>query len=252
MKENIENAIEWIMNKEDIQACITGSALLGYFPGENQDIDVFLYNKASFTELFYAMYHNKMFTLIDPMDKWKADQFRKKDNDFHKTGILTIKFYYNTCIPVNIILKKQATDIFSVLASFDMNIISKGYDIKTGQTLDLTGDSTTTKIADWNKWNTSFYDPELWQISRVLRQLERCFKYHKRGYNTDTVVLKYIELIDQIQSFQNIFDSDNFSEQLKIRKENTRLIKKICIKWLETHEISDETIELLKIKMKEI
>lgn len=252
MKNNINNAIEWIKSQEYVKGCITGSTLLEIFPDSNQDIDVFLYNKSSFIELFYAMLHNDMFTMLDPLDKWKSFKFRTNDNDYNKSGIHTIKFMWNTCIPVNIILKKNSTDIFSTLSSFDMDIISKGYDIETKQYMDLTNGSTITKVASWNKWNPVFYNPELWEISRILRQLERCFKYYKRGYNTDAVVLKYIELIDKIQEFENIFNSDNFTEQLKIRKANTKLVKKICLKWLETHNISEEEIELMKIKMREI
>ena len=70
MKQNIENAIEWI-KEQNIKGCITGSSLLGIFNDGKQDVDVFLYNKASFTELFYAMYHNPMFTILDPLEKWK-------------------------------------------------------------------------------------------------------------------------------------------------------------------------------------
>jgi len=92
----------------------------------------------------------------------------------------------------------------------------------------------------------------LWQIGRILRQLERVIKYYKRGYDTDPVCIKYIELIDEVQKFQDIFNSNNFSESLKIRKKNSKIVKEICEIWLKTHEISDEQLELLKEKIKEI
>ena len=57
---------------------------------------------------------------------------------------------------------------------------------------------------------------------------------------------------EKIHEFQNIFDSDNFSERLKIKKENTKIVKDICKIWLKTHEISDEQLEVLKTKIKEI
>jgi len=251
MKENIEKATNWIKN-QSFKGCITGSSLLGYFPDSNQDIDIFVYDDKSFTKLLFAMYYNDMFQILDPLEKWKFDQHITKNYDnLKKFGLTTIKFMYNTCIPINIIIKKNTKDIFSVLSTFDLDIISIGYDIETKQTLDLS-QHLPNKQATWNKWNTSFYDPELWQISRVLRQLERAFKYYKRGYNTDNLVLKYIELIDKIQDFTNIFNSDNFNAALKIKKENTKIVKKICEVWLETHEITDEQIELLKVKIKEI
>jgi hypothetical protein len=133
-----------------------------------------------------------------------------------------------------------------------MDIICKAYDTYLEKELDLTDGSTKTRVASWNRWNSNFYSSELWQISRILRQLTRVIKYHKRGYNTDALVLKYIELIDEVQKFQNIFNSDNFSEKLKIRKSNTKIVKKICEKWLETHEISDEQLELLTEKIREV
>jgi hypothetical protein len=249
MKEQINSAIEWL-KKQPIKGCITGSCLLDYYEG--QDVDIFVYDEKSFTKLLFAMYHNDKFTILDPLEKWKFDQYINKNQDsFYKFGLVTIKFTYNTCVPINIIVKKHCKNIFSVMSSFDMDIIAKGYDIETKQYLDLS-ENLKGKVATWNKWNTAFYSDEIWQINRILRQLERCFKYHKRGYNVDKVVEKYIELIEKLQIFTNIFNSDNFSEKLKITKNNTLIVKQICELWLKTHEITDEQIELLKVKIKEI
>jgi len=252
MKENIEKAIAWI-KEQPIKGCITGSSLIGYFEGENQDVDLFAYDEKSFTKILFAMYHNNLFQIIDPIEKWKFEQYINKNQDnFYKFGLVTIKFTYNTCIPVNIILKKKSTDIFSVLSTFDMNIIAKGYDIETKQMLDLSGIEEDCKTVSWNTWNTSYYSNEVWEISRILRQLERCFKYHKRGYNTDAVVHKYIDLISIIQKQDDIFSSSNYSEKLELKKKNTKVIKKLCELWLKTHEISPEQREVLKEKIKEI
>lgn len=249
MKEQIDSAVDWI-KQQDIKGCITGSCLLDYYEG--QDVDVFIYDEKSFIKLLFAMHHSPMFHILDPLEKWKFDQYiNKNESTFYKFGLITIKFNYNTCVPINIILKKKANDIFSVLSSFDMDIIAKGYDIETKQMLDLSVNNGK-KIATWNKWNTKFYSDEIWEISRILRQLERCFKYYKRGYNVDALVLKYIELIDKLQEFTNIFNSNNFDEKIKITKKNTLIVKQICQLWLETHEITDEQIELLKLKIKEI
>jgi hypothetical protein len=199
MKEQINEAIEWIKT-QPVDACITGSCLLDYF--ENQDVDVFCYSEKSFTELYYAMYHSPMFTILDKLEIWKSDQFRTKEafsTNKHASGVTTIKFMYNTCIPVNIIFKKNCTNIFSVLSSFDLNIICKGYDLRAKDYLDLT--TSPGKVVGYNKWNPKFNSVEVWQISRILRQLERCFKYYKRGYNTDAVVLKYIDLINTLKDF---------------------------------------------------
>lgn len=249
MKQQIENSIGWI-KEQDVDGCITGSCLLDYFEG--QDVDVFLYNEKSFTKLFYAMYHNPMFTILDKLELWKVDMFMNKESfgNKHHTGVQTIKFMYNTCIPINIILKKNCNNIFGVLSSFDLNIICKGYDLKTKEYLDLT--TSPGKIASWNKWNPAFQSTEVWAISRILRQLERTFKYHKRGYNTDAVVYKYIDLIDKLQEFQSIFNSENFNDKLKITQQNTLIVKQVCELWLATHEITEEQITLLQTKIKEI
>ena len=249
MKKHIKKVVKWI-KEQPIKGCITGSCMIGYF--DNQDVDVFVYDEKSFNKILYAIEYNKDFQILDPLEKWKYDQYMTKNNDnFYKFGLITIKFTYNTCVDVNIILKKKCFNIFSVLETFDMDIIAKGYDIETKQFLDLS-EKKGDKVVTWNKWNPVFYSSEVWQISRVLRQLERCFKYYKRGYNVDEVVKKYISLIEEIQNYTNIFSSESYTEQLKVRKDNTKIVKQICIKWLETHIITDEEIELLKLKIREI
>ena len=95
-----------------------------------------------------------------------------------------------------------------------------------------------------------YHSDEVWAISRVLRQLERTFKYYKRGYNTDAVVLKYMELIDNIEKYESIFSSENFNEKLKLTKLNIAVLKQICQVWLSTHTISDDEIKLLKETIK--
>lgn len=252
MEENIKKATQWL-KEQPVKGCITGSTMLGYFPGENQDIDLFIYDEKSFTKIFYAMKYNPMFQILDPLEHWKCDQHMDVNrSSFDKRGLTTIKYKYNLEVDVNIILKRSCTDIFSVISSFDMDIICKGYDIQTNQYLDLTNGSQDTKVANWNKWNTSFYSGEVWQISRILRQLERCFKYHRRGYNTDPMVLKYISMIDELQKFTDIFHSERYSHRLEVTKKNTKIVKKICEVWLESHIITDEEIELIREKIKQI
>ena len=249
MKEHVNAVIDWAKNQK-VRGCITGSALLGYFEG--QDVDIFVYDEKSLNKLLYAMEYNPMFQMLDPLEKWKYDRYMNKNNDsFYKFGLLTIKFTYNTCIDVNVILKKGKTNIFSVLSSFDMDIICKGHDIQTGEFLDLS-ENLPNKAATFNKWNTAFHGAELWESSRVLRQLGRCFKYHKRGYNTDSVVKKYIEIIDDIQTTENIFNSDKFDEKLKTKKIISEGVRKICLEWLETHSITDAEINTLNELIKQL
>lgn len=249
MEQQILNAVEWLKS-QDIKGCITGSCLLGYFDG--QDVDLFVYDEKSFNKILFAMYYNPLFTILDPLEKWKFEQYINKEGaGYKKLGLVTIKFYYNTCVPVNIILKKNNSNIFEILSSFDMDIISKGYDIQTKKYLDLS-ENLPDKQATWNKWNNAFYNPEIWQVSRLLRQLQRVFKYHDRGYNTDALVIKYLELIDGILEYQSIFNSVNYNDKLDTLKLQLETVKEFCTTWLATHSIDEEELELLSKIIKTI
>ena len=249
MEQQFNNLLDYAKTLE-IRGCITGSSLLGYHP--NADVDIFCYDEKAFTELDYELRHNKMFQITDELEKWKSDMFRNNTSftNKHSSGVTTIKFLYNTCINLNIILKKNNTNCFSVISSFDMNLICKAYCLQSKQYLDLSGDSAITKIVDWNRWNPQFTSSDVWDISRILRQLERCFKYQKRGYNCDAVVKKYLELIGNIETYESIFSSENFNEKLARTKHNTQIIKNVCKVWLATHEISDDELRLLREAIK--
>lgn len=252
MKEQFKKALEWAMSR-DIKGCVTGSALLKYFD-EKSDIDIFCYDQASFLKLYYEMYYDPMFQILDKIELWKAQQIMTKDFFINKhfTGVTSLKFTYNTCINLNIVLKKGYDNVFAVLSSFDINLVCKAYDLSTKKYLDLTEGSTESKIVNYNSWNPAFLSTEIWQISRILRQMERIIKYHKRGYNTDAVVLKYIELIDRLEEYKSIFKSETFNEKLKTLQTNTASLKKICELWLKTHTITDKELELLQLKIKEL
>ena len=250
MKEQINKVIEFL-KEQPVEGCIAGSCLLDYFP--DQDVDCFLYDISSFTEMFYILKHNPMFVLADKVQKWSANKFRKNiETSLKKNKIISIKFLYNTCVTVNLVIKSNADNIYSVLSSFDMDIICKGYDLLTKETFDFTYGSTITKKASWNKLNKKFYDPELWNVKSILRQIVRVFKYFERGYDVDNVILKYIELSNNIQELENIFDSPRYEEFLKPAKINTLVIKNICECWLQNHTISEKELELLKLTIKQL
>ena len=133
MKEQISNVIDFLKGS-DVNGCITGSCLLGYFEG--QDVDVFLYNEGAFNKLLYYLYYNPMFLIIEPLEQWKFDEYTgRKQSTIDKFGLISIKFKYNMSIDVNIILKKGQHNIFDVLSAFDLDIIADGIDIKTQKRL---------------------------------------------------------------------------------------------------------------------
>jgi hypothetical protein len=153
-------------------------------------------------------------------------------------------------IDVNIIFKEKNHSIFDVLSTFDLDIIAVGYDLKSKKTLNLS--EGREGIATWNKWNRSFYNTNIWAVSRILRQLERCFKYHKRGYNTDEAVLKYKEILNDMLEYENIFNSQKVDEKVESVKKNSKILIKIIDLWLLNHTISETELELLRETIKQL
>lgn len=245
----MDNVIEYL-KQQDINGCITGSCMLQYFEGA--DVDVFTYDEAAFTKLLFTLYHNKMFLLLDPIEKWKFEDWTSSPykGSLKKLGLITIKFKYNMCIDVNIIFKEKNQSIFDVLSTFDLDIIAKGYDLKSKKVLDLSENNGNK--ATWNKWNKAFYNPNIWAVSRILRQFERVIKYHRRGYDTDEVTLKYKEILESMLEYENIFNSEKVDEKVETVKRNSKILIEILNKWLETHEISETELELMRLTIKQL
>ena len=193
-----------------------------------------------------------MFLIIDKMEQWKANDWCDSSckGSIKKLGLVTIKFVYNMSIEVNIIFKEKNHSIFDVLSTFDLDIIAVGYDLKSKKTLDLS--ESTGKDCTWNKWNKAFYNPNIWAVSRILRQLERCFKYHNRGYNTDEVALKYKEILNSMLEYENIFNSEKVDEKVQSVQKNSKILIKIIDLWLEKHTISETELELLRETLKQL
>lgn len=234
MINQIKDVID-IIKSQDINGCITGSSLIGYF--ENQDVDVFVYDEHSFRKVLFFMIHNDMFNIPNSSEKWKLDNYLTgKLNLFEKYDLLTIKFLYNTCVYVNIIIKKDCNNIFSVLSSFDMNFLTIGIDIYTGKILNINDDLN----ASWNKWNVNYYSSDNWSFGKFTRQFIRCIKYQKRGYDTDNVVRKYIELInDKCKSMHMHLEKSKLYYGMLMN------LSDIMDKWLSEHFIDDTQIQKL-------
>ena len=71
MKEQIDNLINFI-KQQKVYGCIAGSCFLGEFEG--QDVDVFLYDKSSFINMYYTLKFNDMFTITDLVQEWSANK----------------------------------------------------------------------------------------------------------------------------------------------------------------------------------
>lgn len=242
MKEQIDSAIE-ILKKQEINGCITGSCLLDYFEG--QDIDLFTYDKASFTKLLYFMYYNPMFNILDPLEKHKFEEFTNEDkSSLDSLGLITIKFKYNLCVDVNVIFKKFNKTCFDVVSNFDLDIITTAYDIKTGKTISLR--ESTGKVGTWNKWNGTFYKCNFWGTKRLLRQFERVVKYTQRGYDLTSVTDKYIEIIEEIIFTDNFYKSDKGTKYFNDTIEQFEVVLKILKVWKRDLTITPEQLLTLK------
>ncbi len=242
MKEQVDNLIE-ILKKQDIQGCITGSCMLEYFEGA--DVDLFCYDEQSFIALLYYMKYDPMFTILDPLELHKFEDYTKNGkSSLESIGLVTIKFKYNLCIDVNIIFKKFHKTIFDVLSNFDLDIITTGYDIKTGKTISLR--ESTGKEGTWNRWNKSFYQSDFWSTKRLLRQFERVVKYTNRGYDLSSVTDKYIELVETIISTENFYKSDKGTKYFEDTIEQFEVVLKILKAWKKDLTMTPEQQLILK------
>jgi len=242
MKEHINNAIE-LLKEQKVNGCITGSCLLDYFEG--QDIDLFVYDKSSFNKLLFFMYYNPMFTILDPLEKHKFEDYTDNDKSSLKSiGLITIKFKYNLLVDVNVIYKEYHKNCFDVVSNFDMDIIATAYDIKTGKTLCLR--ETEDLNGTWNKWNTAFYKTDYWSIKRLLRQFERVVKYTQRGYDLSSVTDKYISIVEEILATENFYKTEKGTKFFNDTMEQFEVTLKILQTWKKDLKMTPE--ELLTLK----
>lgn len=242
MKEHINNVID-ILKQQDVNGCITGSCLLDYFEG--QDIDLFVYDKSSFNKLLFFCHYNSMFTILDPLEQHKFDEYINNDkSSLDSLGLISIKFKYNLLIDVNIVYKKFHKSCFDVISNFDLDIIATGFDIKTKQLLTLR--ETTGMKGTWNKWNPYFYSKDFWSVKRLLRQFERVVKYTNRGYDLTEVTDKYISIVDDIISMENFYKSEKGTKYFTDEIEKFEIVSKILKSYRKEGKISE--VELLTLK----
>lgn len=245
MEEQFEKAIELIKEQENISACITGSCMLGYKDGWNQDIDIFCYSESSFRKLLFFMHYNPMFNILDKLEQHKyAEYVDNNQSSLDKLSLITIKFHYNTCIPINLIYKKHQKNIFDCISAFDLDLIAQGYCLKTKQLLTLR--ETTGMKGTWNKWNPYFYTKDFWSVKRLLRQFERVVKYTNRGYDLTEVTDKYISIIDDIINMENFYKSEKGTKYFTDSIGQFEVISKILHAYKKEGKMSE--IELLTLK----
>lgn len=244
MKEHFAAALQ-ILKEQEVNGCITGSCMLGFTETWQQDVDLFVYDKASFNKLLFFMHYNPMFLILDSLEKHKFDEYINNDqSSLEKLGLITIKFKYNMLIDINIIFKKYNKNCFDVISAFDLDIIATGYDIKTGKTLSLR--ETSGMIGTWNKWNSSFYKTDFWSIKRLLRQFERVIKYTERGYDLTSVTDKYISIIEDIVKLENFYKTEKGTKFFTETIDQFEIVLKILKVYQKDQKITPEELLIIK------
>lgn len=243
LSSKIHDAIEEIKTT-DIDGCITGSCMLDMdFDSwmSVPDIDIFVYSD---TSMVYALCKLEAMGFVPGgKDKKAAGEELKRswliEDGVKSNAALSTIMYQRDGVNVNVSLKKNCNSVIEVLASFDMTIIMKGYEISTGVMLDLTdtGEHGDSMIADPNRLKRQLYNhPSRFKVDRALRQWERVLKYWDRGFDTRPMARFYLDLIDQVLAagaqFQTERDIASFNEMEPgfIKQRET------IAKWLEEHK----------------
>ena len=187
-----------------------------------------------------------MFQILDPLEKYKFEEYiNKGKSSLHKIGLITIKFKYNLAIDINVVYRKTNHNVFDVVSNFDISLICKGYDIKTGKILDLS-DYKGDKVGTYNKWNKAFYSPDIWDCRRLIRQFLRVIKYTERGYDLTQVTDKYISMVEEIINLNNIYKSERGTDFFEKNQKEFKIVLGILQIWKQEGKMSSENQLILQ------
>ena len=246
IKDKISDVIELIKGT-DINGCITGSSMLDEdfdLWDSAPDVDVFVYTEPELLHAVDLLTIAHGFKPSGDGEKWKIE--KQREGKRGKNFLTTLKVEKDGVI-VNLTYKKDKTNLFNVLSSFDMSIIMVGFDIKSQVLLDLrcawpgmvksdpTGKwSPSPEVAYPNplrKQDVDMYGVEMW-----VRQFDRVIKYWSRGFDTRPMARFYIELINGVLEKGQLFRSEAseraYTEFMAIYEP----LRDKMVKWLEEKE----------------
>lgn len=248
-KDKIARAIN-VIKTLDINGCITGSVFLPNFDpdmwGTKPDIDVFVYSKEDLIHAIdIVMYDLKM--KPGKGTKRSADQELWKLRRLHEWGLnhkIGITTYTFNCdgIMINITYKQTKRqgrwepliNCPSVLMSFDMSIVMRGYDIQSHVMFDLRPEDVPVTTAVPNPLRK--HDCMMWTVAKWIRQFDRVIKYYDRGFDTRPMARFYLEMIDECIEAGCLFDSEESQNAFNSFSKEF-LEKRAVIKdWLDEHE----------------
>lgn len=244
---DIKNVID-LIKTTDINGCITGSSMLD----ENfdmwdsvPDVDVFVYYEPQLQHAIDTLVMIHGFEPLSEGEAWKIERIKNRGMQKDKP-LSTVKLKKDDVI-VNVTWKKSKNNVFSVLASFDMSIIMKGYDIPSHVMYDLRCRdslfvpedpdgkwSNDPKVAVPNplrKQDVDMYGAEMW-----VRQFDRVIKYWNRGFDTRPMARFYIELIDGVIRKGQLFTTDKSSAAFQEFINTYEPLKAKMVEWLNQKE----------------
>jgi hypothetical protein len=235
VNKEIKETIE-LLKTTGIRGCITGSSMLDEdFDTweETPDVDVFVFSAEQLQYAIDLLEFKYGFTPLNGGEQWKIDRIRWKGIQ-KNASLQTVKMVGPLDVIVNLTWKYGKTTLADVLASFDMTIIMKGFDIRNGYTLDLTDVCGDRKVASPNPMREQ--DVDMYGTEQWVRQFGRCIKYWNRGYDTRPMARFYIRLINGVIEKGQLFSTDKSEQVYKEFVETYEPLRDKMVQWLAEKE----------------
>ena len=237
-----------LLKELPINGCITGSSMIDgdYDNWESQpDIDLFVYARPQLQYAANLLIQVYGFEPLNAGEQWKINRLNNYDRK-KKMPVETLKVTKDGIV-VNISYKENKTNIFDVLASFDMSIIMVGYDIKKHVLLDLRcGWPNMVREDKENRWspnvNVAYPNPlrnqdvNMYGVQMWVRQFDRVIKYWNRGYDTRPMAEFYIKLIDGVLETGKLFSTEKGEAAFNAFVETYEPLKQKMEDWLKDKE----------------
>lgn len=235
MNKEIHDTIE-LLKTTGIRGCITGSSMLDAdFDtwAETPDVDVFVFSAEQLVYAIDMLEFKYGFRPLSDGEEWKIERIRWKGIQ-KNASLQTVKMVGPQEVCVNLTWKYGKTTLADVLASFDMTIIMKGYDIRNGYTLDLTDVCGNKRVASPNPMREQ--DCDMYGVEMWVRQFSRVIKYWNRGFDTRPMAKFYIELINGVLEKGQLFNTEKSENVYREFVETYEPLRDKMVQWLKAKE----------------
>lgn len=228
----------------DIMGCITGSCMFALdsdaiaYWGSRPDIDVFVFTTGDMIRLPTILMEHGWKPGKKNDDKSAKNEAWKMGKLFHdntfkkKYNLSTISLIDDRGIAVNITQKNNCNKTSAVLTSFDMDIVMRGFDIQSGNLLDMRNDATTVAHPNMEKR----IEIEAVSVDMWVRQFDRVIKYYDRGFDTRPMAKFYHDLIGDVLELGPTCVSEKAMEFYENIADNLIKAKANIDAWLKEHK----------------